>query len=65
VSRNGVIRWGHDGWIGVSTALNDKRVGLEPVDEGIWRVYFRQKMLGYLDEKVMRIQDNLGRHKRN
>lgn len=65
VARNGAIRWGHDGWIRVSTALNEKWVGLEPVDEGIWRVYFRQKMLGYLDEKVMRIQDSLGRYKRN
>jgi len=62
VSRNGAIRWGHDEWIGVSTALSEKWVGLEPVEEGIWRVYFRQKMLGYLDEKVMRIQDNLGRY---
>jgi transposase InsO family protein len=65
VSRNGAIRWGHDRWVGVSTALNEKRVGLEPVGEGIWRVYFRKKMLGYFSEKRLRIQDNQGRLKRN
>jgi transposase InsO family protein len=65
VSRNGAIRWGHDQWIGVSTALNEKWIGLEQVGERVWRVYFRQKLLGYLDEKVMRIQDSQGRIKRN
>jgi transposase InsO family protein len=65
VSRNGAIRWGHDAWVGVSTALNEKWVGLEPVGEGIWRVYFRQKMLGHFSEKRLRIQDSQGRLKRN
>lgn len=65
VCRNGAMRWGHAKWVGVSTALIEKRVGLEEVGDGIWRVYFRQKLLGYLDEKVMRIQDNQGRYKRN
>lgn len=65
VCRNGAIRWGHDGWVGVSTALNEKRVGLEEVGDGIWRVYFRQKPLGYFDERVRRIQDDQGRFKRN
>jgi transposase InsO family protein len=65
VCRNGALRWGHSHWVGVSTALAEKRVGLEEVGEGIWRVYFRQKALGYFDEKVLRIQDDQGRFKRN
>lgn len=65
VSRNGALRWGHDEWVMVSTALSEKRVGLEPVGEGIWRVYFRQKMLGHFCEKRLRIQDSQGRLKRN
>lgn len=65
VCRNGAIRWKREGWVGVSTALMEKRVGLEAVGDGIWRVYFRQKPLGYFDERVRRIQDNLGRFKRN
>jgi transposase InsO family protein len=65
VCRNGALRWGHAKWVGVSTALNEKRVGLEEVGDGIWRVYFRQKVIGYLNEKVMRIQDKQGRYGRN
>jgi transposase InsO family protein len=65
VCKNGALRWKSYHWVGVSTALNEKRVGLEEVGDGIWRVYFRQKLLGYLDEKVLRIQDDQGRFKRN
>lgn len=61
VCRNGAIRWGHSNWVGVSTALKEKRVGLEELGDGIWRVYFRQKSLGYFDERVRRIQDKKGR----
>lgn len=39
--------------------------GLEELGDGIWRIYFRQKMLGYFDEKKLRIMDELGRLKRN
>ena len=49
----------------VSTTLIDKYVGLEELGDGIWRIYFRQKMLGYFDEKTLRIQDEIGRLKRN
>jgi len=65
VCRNGAIRWGHSDWVGVSTSLAEKWVGLEEVGQWIWRVYFRQKLLGYFDEKVLRIQDDQGRFKRN
>jgi len=43
----------------------EKNVGLEELGEGLWRVYFRQKMLGYFDENTLSIQDELGRLKRN
>jgi transposase InsO family protein len=36
VCRNGALRWGHAKWVGVSTALKEKRVGLEEVGDGIW-----------------------------
>ena len=65
VCRNGAIRWGHSGWVGVSTALNEKTVGLLELGNGIWEVYFRQKRLGYFHEKIRRIQDDEGRIKRN
>jgi len=40
-------------------------VGLEELDNGLWRVFFRTRSLGYLDERSLRIEDKLGRSKRN
>lgn len=57
VYANGCIRWGSYNWIMVSTALIQKDIGLEKLGNGIWRVYFRNKLLGYLEEKKFRIQD--------
>lgn len=65
VCRNGALRWRSTKWVMISTSLMEKNVGLEEIGEGLWRVYFRQKMLGYFDENSLRIQDELGRLKRN
>ena len=65
VCRNGALRWRSTKWVMISTSLMEKDVGLEEIGEGLWRVYFRQKMLGYFDENTLRIQDELGRLKRN
>jgi transposase InsO family protein len=65
VCRNGAIRWGHSHWVGVSTTLMEKNIGLEELGDGIWGVYFRQKRLGYFNEKYLRIHDQEGRFKRN
>ncbi len=64
VCRNGAIRWGFGKWVMVSTTLATKYIGLEEMAEGKWRVYFRGTLLGYLDEEVLRIQDDLGRLRR-
>jgi transposase InsO family protein len=60
VYANGCIRWGAYNWIMVSTALIQKDIGLEELGNGIWRVYFRNKLLGYLEEQRLRIQDLKG-----
>ncbi len=65
VTKNGALRWRSTKWVMVSTSLVDKFVGLEELGDGIWRIYFRQKMLGYFDENKLRIMDELGRLKRN
>jgi len=62
VCRNGAVRQGSHQWIMVSTALIGKYVGFEEVGNGISRVFYRHKFLGYLDEATWRIQDDKGRH---
>jgi len=64
VCRNGAVRWGFGKWVMVSTTLATRYVGLEEMAEGKWRVYFRDTLLGYLDEEALRIQDDLGRLRR-
>ena len=64
VCRNGAIRWGYGKWVMVSTTLATRYVGLEEMATGKWRVYFRDTLLGYLDEEILRIQDDLGRLRR-
>lgn len=61
VCRNGALRWGGSKWVVVSTTLIEKYVGLQEMAKGKWRVYYRDKLLGYLDEHTLRIQDDLGR----
>ena len=65
VTKNGALRWRSTKWVMVSTTLIDKYVGLKALGSGIWRIYFRQKMLGYFYEKKLRIQDEIERLKRN
>jgi len=64
VCRNGAIRWGAHRWVTVSSTLIEKYIGLERIAEGKWRVYYRNYLLGYLDEKEMRIMDDQGRFRR-
>jgi len=64
VCRNGAVRWGFGKWVMVSTTLATRYIGLEEMAAGKWRVYFRDTLLGYLDEEVLRIQDDLGRLRR-
>jgi transposase InsO family protein len=63
VSSAGGIRWGRQ-WVNVTSVLQGEFVGLEPVDDGQWDVYFGLKRLGRLDDRTMRIEDELGRLKR-
>ncbi len=48
----------------VSTTLIEKYIGLEQFAPGKWRVYYRNVLLGYLDEDELRIVDDEGRLRR-
>jgi len=57
VCRNGAIRWGSYSWVMVATPLIGRDIGLHEIGNGIWRVYYRRKLLGHLDERTLRIND--------
>ena len=63
VSANGGIRWHHQ-WVNVSTTCVGEYVGLEAIDDGVWKVYFGPLTRGRLHERHMRIEDAYGRLKR-
>jgi len=59
VYHNGAIRWTSHAWVTLSNCLIDRYIGLEELDNDIWRVYFRQKFLGYLDGRTRQIDDGI------
>lgn len=63
VSANGGMRWNRH-WVNVTSALIGQYVGLEEIDDGQWDVYFGPLKLGRLHERLLRIEDHLGRLKR-
>ena len=60
VSANGGVRWNRK-WINVSIVCAGEYVGFEEIDDGIWNVYFGPLKLGRFNERLMRIEDELGR----
>ena len=63
VSENSGIRWNGER-VCVSHVLAGETVGLEPIDDGLWDLYFGPVKLGRLDERTLKITDLLGRNRR-
>ncbi len=57
ISRNGAIRVGHNNWLFVTTALIGRNVRLEEIGNRIYRLYYRQFFLGYLDANELKVYD--------
>lgn len=55
VHRPGVMSW-HSRNIVISTVLIGEDIGLEPIDEGEWDLYFGPVRLGRFDERTRRIE---------
>ena len=64
MSRNGGFRWAHKR-VPLSHLLEGQYIGLEEVADGIWDVYFSTVRLGQMDERLLRVEDALGRRMRN
>lgn len=65
VSKNGAVRWPGNKWLYVSTSISEHEVGLEEIDDGLYCVWYCNVRLGYFNERKLRIEDDLGRFKRN
>jgi len=50
VQQNGMLRW-RTGEVFISSALRSERVGLEEIDDGIWRLCYRGLQIGLLNER--------------
>ena len=55
VRHNGEIKW-RGRYVYVSEALRGEPVGLLPVDNDRWQLYFAQLALGILDERLNQIE---------
>lgn len=57
ITVNGGMRWHHDGFTMVTTALGGRYVGLEEVQNGVWIVYYRSVALGVFSERTNRVYE--------
>ena len=53
VCKNGPARWGAYNWLWISRAAAGRYIGAEEIGNGIWNVYYRDVLLGYMDEKLI------------
>jgi hypothetical protein len=54
VTESGAVRWKSYYWVYISVALKGKYAAIEELGNGIWKVYYRNVLLGYFDEKHLR-----------
>jgi len=57
VSDNGGFRWDNDR-ISLSQCLGKKHIGLQEIDDGLWKVYFYSRFIGYFDEIKGVVEDD-------
>lgn len=55
---SGAIRWKSYYWVYLTAALKGKYVGIEELNNGIWKVFYRSVFLGYFDENELRNKES-------
>jgi len=65
VTQNGAIRWKSYYWVYLTASLKGKYVGMEDLGNGIWKVYYRNVFLGYLNEDKLRSKESSTRVETN
>ncbi len=63
VDTSGKFSW-HNRNISVSKTLTSKNIGLEEIDDGLHKVWFYDRPLGFFDVKIGRLEDKPGRFSR-
>ena len=48
-----------------SHLLEEQHIGLEEVGDGIWDLYYSHVRFGQMDERILEVEDALGRSMRN
>lgn len=61
VTRNGAIRWKSFYRVYMTRGLVGKWVGAEEVGNGIWKIFYRDVLLGYFSEKAIMDKESLTR----
>jgi transposase InsO family protein len=56
VVSNGCFKW-HSDWVFLTNVLATHRVGLEPIDDALWTVYFGPLPIGRFDERERRVYE--------
>lgn len=57
ITHNGAIRLERNDWLFVSTPLAGKYIGLEELGNDIYRFYFREFLLGYINIRARKVYD--------
>jgi hypothetical protein len=65
VTQNGAIRWKSYYWVYLTAALKGKYVGIEDLGKGVWKVFYRNVLLGYFNENELRNKDQHARLETN
>ena len=55
VRRGGDMTWGGRD-VYITQALSGQHIGLEPIEDGVWKVYFAHVPLAIFDEKALRVK---------
>ena len=50
---NGAARWGAYNWLFISRAARGRYIAAEEIGNGIWNVFYRDVLLGSIDEKLI------------
>ena len=65
VTKNGSVRWKSYYWVYITASLTGKYIAIEDIGNGIWRVFYRNVLLGFFDENNLRKKEQATRLETN